>query len=77
VCYDVQASKLPPVKPAPLSIVDEFIGNIGEDKVSFSQEEVIELFGRYYQDLFLWTGVDDTEWIRDNIINLKSDSNEE
>jgi hypothetical protein len=63
VCNDVPASKLPPVKhPA-----------IQAQKINFTLEEVLDLFGRYHQDLFLWTGTDDTEWIQDNIINPKQE----
>jgi len=77
-CNDRPASTLPPVKePTHEDRMVAIYKQIGKNVAKYSENQVLDLIGRMHQDLYLWTGIDDTEWINDNIINPKSQIDED
>jgi len=65
------ASKLPPVKhPTSVEKMNSIYNKINNNPL-YTEEQVLDLIGKMYQDLYLWTGIDDTEWINEHIINRK------
>ena len=59
-----------------LNIPDNVHRIIDSHKLQFSKQDILDLLGRQYKDLYIWTEVNDAKWINDNVINPKSQSHE-